>query len=164
MEPGYGMLCFSSRLFLPPCKSEGGRIELYCIFELSNPKAFMGTEELSELIFVYNADSGIKNALLDGAHKVLSPATYECKLCQLTHGAILEKKVWRNFREQHELPMKFLHKDEFRKEYSSKFGHRFDFPLVLGATHSGLEVVVNKEELSTLSDTEAFIAMLKARI
>jgi len=124
----------------------------------------MKVEELSELIFVYNADSGIKNALLDGAHKVLSPATYDCNLCQLTHGAFMEKKVWRTFRERYTLPMKFLHKDEFRKDYASKFGHRFDFPLVLGSTHSGLEVVINKEELNALSDTQELIALLEARI
>ncbi|MBT8320190.1 MAG: GTPase [Eudoraea sp.] len=124
----------------------------------------MDAEELEELIFVYNADSGLKNALLDGAHKVLSPATYDCNLCQLTHGAFMEKKVWRDFRERHTLPMKFLHKDEFSKEYASKFGYRFSFPLVLGTTHSGLEVVINKEELDALSDTEAFISMLEARI
>ena len=124
----------------------------------------MEAQALQELIFVYNADSGLKNAILDGAHKVLSPATYNCNLCQLTHGAFMEKKVWKEFRERHPIPMTFLHKDEFMKEYASKFGHKFDFPLVLGATQSGFEVVIGTEDLNGLSETEALITMLEARI
>lgn len=124
----------------------------------------MGTAELQKLIFVYNADSGLKNAILDGAHKVLSPATYECRLCQLTHGAFKEKKVWRDFREKHKLPMHFLHKDEFVKDYASKFGHKFTYPIVLGTTHGGLEVVLSAAELNGLSGTESLIALLEGRI
>ena len=40
------------------------------------------------LILVYNADSGFFNALADSAHKLLSPSTYDCRLCALTYGAI----------------------------------------------------------------------------
>ena len=124
----------------------------------------MSAEVLHELIFIYNADSGLKNAILDGAHKVLSPATYDCKLCQLTHGAFQEKKAWRDFRERHKLPMKFFHKDEFIKQYASKFGYKFSYPLILGATHAGLEVVISREELNELSETEALINLLEVRV
>jgi hypothetical protein len=39
-----------------------------------------------KLLFVYNADSGLAAALFDSAHKLLSPQTYACNLCALTHG------------------------------------------------------------------------------
>ena len=35
------------------------------------------------LVFVYNADSGVFNALADAAHKIFSPRTYACNLCAL---------------------------------------------------------------------------------
>ncbi|MCX2719160.1 GTPase [Lentiprolixibacter aurantiacus] len=124
----------------------------------------MGKEAIRELFFIYNADSGLKNAILDGAHKVLSPATYECNLCQLTHGAFFERKVWKDFRQRHEFPMRFLHKDEFVKGYASKFGHKFTYPIVLGGTNSGLEVVIGTGELNELSETEALIKLLEERI
>ena len=124
----------------------------------------MKAEVLQELIFIYNADSGLKNAIIDGAHKVLSPATYECNLCQLTHGAFQEKKIWKEFREHHTIPMSFMHKDEFIKEYASKFGHKFTYPLVLGATNSRLEVVINTEELNRIQETASLITMLETRI
>lgn len=123
----------------------------------------MESETLEELIFVYNADSGLKNALLDGAHKVISPATYDCSLCQLTHGAFRERKVWKDFRQKSDLSMQFLHKDDFQKAYASKFGYKFTFPLVLGSTQSGLQVVVSTKELNQLEDAAALIALLEAR-
>ncbi|WP_273567857.1 hypothetical protein [Maribacter halichondriae] len=53
---------------------------------------------MQKLIFIYNADSGFRNAIIDGAHKILSPNTYECNLCELTFGAFTENKVWAKFR------------------------------------------------------------------
>jgi len=40
---------------------------------------------MSKLIFVYNADSGLLNAMKDWAHKIVSPETYPCSLCALTY-------------------------------------------------------------------------------
>ncbi|NJM95354.1 MAG: GTPase, partial [Acaryochloridaceae cyanobacterium CSU_5_19] len=40
---------------------------------------------MDRLIFVYNANSGGINTALDIAHKLLSPSTYRCNLCRLTH-------------------------------------------------------------------------------
>ena len=73
-----------------------------------------------KLIFVYNATSGKLNALFDIAHKVINPETYECSLCALTHGAFSEKKVWSKFKENTDIEMTFLHKDEFERELSLK--------------------------------------------
>ncbi len=41
---------------------------------------------MNSLLFVYNADSGLVAGLFDSAHKLLSPSTYQCQLCTLTHG------------------------------------------------------------------------------
>jgi len=123
----------------------------------------MEKEVLKELIFVYNADSGLGNALLDGAHKILNPSTYTCSLCQLTHGALREREIWKKYRTASKTPMIFLHKDEFEKAYASKFGHAFSYPIVLGETSSGLEVVVRTEELNALPDPKTLIALLESR-
>ena len=119
-----------------------------------------------KLIFIYNADSGLVNSLLDGTHKILSPATYECSLCKLTHGALSEKKSWTKFTEQLKAEgksLQFLHKDEFRKVYRSKFGHKFTFPILLVEGVNGLEVLVNTTELDTLDSTEQLIALVERR-
>ncbi len=123
----------------------------------------MEKEILKKLIFIYNADSGLGNALLDGAHKILNPSTYSCSLCKLTHGPLRERDVWKKYRVSNETPMIFLHKDEFEKEYASKFGYAFTYPIVLGEASLGLEVVVRTEELNELPDAGTLIDLLNSR-
>ena len=64
-----------------------------------------------KLIFVYNADSGLMNTLMDIGHKAISPQTYECSLCGLTFGVLKEHKQWKQFRSESSIDMKFLHRD-----------------------------------------------------
>lgn len=118
---------------------------------------------IQKLLFIYNADSGLGNMLLDGAHKILSPDTYACSLCSLTYGAFSEKSEWKKFRTKSAIPMDFLHKDEFNEQYASKFGHKFTFPIVLAETRLGLEIVITTEELYSLAEAEGLIDMLGDR-
>ena len=117
-----------------------------------------------KLIFIYNANSGTVNAVLDSMHKVLSPSTYNCNLCDITFGLVGEKGVWRDFRDSFPLAMEFLHKDEFEKEYGSKFGHKFDYPIVLCAVEEELQVLVNTPELNLLKSAEELIALIEDRV
>lgn len=71
----------------------------------------------SGLVFVYNADRGFFNLMADISHKMLSPTTYPCNLCALTHGAFSMRKEWREFLAKIKPPLTFMHRDEFRKEF-----------------------------------------------
>ncbi len=113
-----------------------------------------------KLIFIYNANSGKMNAILDSAHKVFSPKTYNCSLCDITFGVLSENKLWKAFRDTSELKLDFLHKDEFLKNYKSKFSYKFTFPIVL--TES-LDVFIKTEELNTLTKAEDLIEMIEKR-
>lgn len=68
-----------------------------------------------KLVFIYNADSGVWNAIADSIHKFVNPDTYPCKLCGITHGYFGEKKQRHEFLEQLTLPVEFYHKDEIKK-------------------------------------------------
>ncbi|MBU2948972.1 GTPase [Zobellia uliginosa] len=120
--------------------------------------------EIQKLIFIYNADSGLKNSLLDSAHKILSPSTYDCNLCDITFGVFTENKVWKSFRENTNLEMEFLHKDEYKKQYASKFGNKFTFPIILAQTNNGLEVFVGTEEMNAIEDSEALVELIQERV
>ena len=121
-------------------------------------------EPITQLIFVYNANSGKGNAYLDAAHKILNPSASSCNLCTITYGVFTENKTWKAFRKEVRIPMEFLHLDEFRKQYASKFSQKFEFPIVLGVTSSGWEVVVNTSKLNELNSAEALIDILKKEI
>ena len=71
----------------------------------------------TKLIFVYNADSGLFNTVTDIAHKILSPKTYDCQLCAITHGIFSVRENWVSFLEELDAGCEFLHKDEFAKTY-----------------------------------------------
>ena len=69
------------------------------------------------LLFVYNADSGVLNMLMDWTHKIVSPSTYNCQLCALTYGNTGMRQQWRTFITNLRLESLFLHRDEFIKQY-----------------------------------------------
>lgn len=124
---------------------------------MKNNKTVSITEKL---LFIYNANAGKGNTLLDVAHKILSPKTYNCNLCDITFGVFTENKIWKKFREESSVEMVFLHKDEFAKAYASKFKHKFTFPIILVETSNGLEVLLGTEELKALKQPEDLIGIL----
>lgn len=75
----------------------------------------MGTESL---MFVYNADSGLFNLVTDIAHKIFSPKTYACQLCNITHGNLKMHDEWKTFIKALPLDCTFMHRDEFVASYS----------------------------------------------
>jgi len=119
--------------------------------------------KLEKLIFIYNADSGLRNQLIDGAHKILSPDTYACHLCDITYGAFTENKLWKEFRKGSDMTLEFLHRDEYARTYRSKFGHKFTFPIVLASVGDQLEVFIRTEELNALEDAHALIELISER-
>jgi hypothetical protein len=113
-----------------------------------------------ELLFVYNADSGAWNTALDMAHKVFSPKTYSCNLCQVTHGIFQEKKEWGTFVD--ELKAKgvsclFYHKDEFYKEYPDC---KDDLPAVF-LREEELTVQVTAEEMNQIHSLQEMIGVIR---
>ena len=112
-----------------------------------------------KLIFVYNANSGKLSAAFDIAHKIISPGTYQCNLCQLTHGAFKELDVWKKFREESVTEMVFYHKDEFEHQYDTKF----EYPVVLKEEDGELVEYITAEGINSLKDVEDLIAHLKSK-
>ena len=98
-----------------------------------------------KLIFVYNADSGLLNKLMDIGHKIISPETYSCNLCNLTFDNFSENKKWKEFRENSKIGMEFLHRDEFEEKYSIKI----PCPVILKGTNPP-EVALAKEKLEEM--------------
>jgi hypothetical protein len=55
--------------------------------------------------------------LFDSAHKLLSPTTYDCQICALTHGFAGPRAQWSAFLKTLDVPMEFIHRDEFRRRF-----------------------------------------------
>tara|TARA_R110001632_G_scaffold76141_8_gene172869 strand:- start:936 stop:1310 length:375 start_codon:yes stop_codon:yes gene_type:complete len=110
-----------------------------------------------KLIFVYNAQSGKMNALLDTAHKIVSPSTYSCDLCALTFGSFRESEIWKDFREKSKVPMEFYHKNEFEKAFASKWLAKYTYPVLLIQNENGLEVGVTAQGFAELETLESLM-------
>ncbi|MDF4223378.1 GTPase [Maribacter sp. M208] len=114
-----------------------------------------------KILFIYNANSDTGSKMLDFAHKIVSPTTYNCNLCSLTHGNFTEKKQWKTFRERllaEGYELEFFHKDEFQERYKSKFGHKYTYPIILVETDHELEVLVSAEKLNAMETVEELIS------
>lgn len=116
-----------------------------------------------ELIFVYNAGSGKINLALDIAHKILSPSTYPCKLCDLTFGVFTENEVWKKYRESSLIPMKFYHSDEFEELVGQQVASGFKLPVVLLNKNHDFQEYVTAEEMKSLPDASALIHLLESK-
>lgn len=119
---------------------------------------------MTKLLFIYNANSDKINGYLDALHKVVSPKTYSCNLCDITYGIFTENKAWKNFRKESAIDMEFLHKDEFNKTYASKFGSKFTFPLVLFVNKGELEVFISSDELNRLKNANELIKKINIQL
>ena len=109
-----------------------------------------------KLIFVYNANSGLMNTLIDIGHKAISPQTYQCNLCDLTFGLVKENKQWKQFREESDTEMEFLHRDEFEQKYA----RQFEYPIILKEENE-LSVVVSPTELNQIETLDELIERVK---
>jgi hypothetical protein len=112
------------------------------------------------LIFVYNADSGLLNAIKDGIEKITSPLNYQCRLCGLTYGFTTMKKEWKMFIETLQIPVKFLHRDEFNEKHGNKFG----LPAAFLEESDKLELLISKEEMNDTESLNELIHLVQSKL
>jgi hypothetical protein len=98
-----------------------------------------------DIIFVYNADSGLVNTLLDIGHKIVSPQTYSCNLCALTHSTFSMRDEWKQFVAHLGCQVEFLHRDELAKRYGLR---DVPLPAIFLKTATGLQPWIGQEEIN----------------
>ncbi len=114
-----------------------------------------------KIIFVYNANSGVANSILDIGHKLLSPKTYECNLCNLTFGVLTERDEWKKFRESFKDELEFLHKDEFEKKYKEIR----EYPIILRIDDSDkFDELISKDSLNKIKTITDLIDFLHVKV
>ncbi|HEX8474177.1 MAG TPA: hypothetical protein VF666_09105 [Pyrinomonadaceae bacterium] len=104
----------------------------------------------SALVFVYNADSGLFNAVADMAHKVLSPRTYRCNLCALTYSTFTMRQSWKRFLETLNRPIEFLHADELKTRYAIS---GVTLPAVFTKQRDRLQLLLTADSINACTTT-----------
>lgn len=109
------------------------------------------------LLFVYNADSGTFSTVKDYLHKLTDPDTYECRLCGLTYGNLGMKNEWKDFLDDLEIKVEFLHRDEFRESYPKV---PYELPAAFIKGRRGISLLISADEINssrTLQDLEDLV-------
>jgi hypothetical protein len=114
-----------------------------------------------KLVFTYNADSGIFSTVEDYFHKIIKPQTYQCKLCSLTYGNLGMKHEWKEFTEGLDIPVEFLHRDEFISKYPDK---KHEFPCAHIQRDSELISIIAKDEMNQMETLDELITAVKERL
>ena len=118
------------------------------------------SEENLELIFIYNANSGVVNELIDFAHKIVSPETYDCNLCVISYGAFSMKKKWSTYIETLPFKSTFTYKDKF-----SKNGYNnLKFPSVFIQSNEKLEEIISATEINEIKNLDQLIGLLNQKL
>ncbi|GGF07214.1 hypothetical protein [Hymenobacter cavernae] len=117
---------------------------------------------MSQLLFVYNAEAGAVNGLLDTLHKTLSPSTYACSLCRITYGAMSMRSEWKQFLQNLGLPTRFLHRKEFFREFSQ--WHHQPLPAAFLQNAAGeWQLLLSKEDFDQ-ADLPTLMQLVRDRL
>jgi hypothetical protein len=101
----------------------------------------------TKLVLAYNAKSGFFNGLSDSVHKIVSPSTYSCDLCAITHHSIGMRYPWKVFLEGLNMELEFVHTDEIEKY---PYLVKSKFPLIGVLSEGRFVELLCKEELSQM--------------
>ncbi len=112
-----------------------------------------------QLIFVYNADAGVLNALRDTIHKTLSPKTYECNLCVITYSTIRMHSAWSDFVKGLTPEPVFTYRSELQGEFPEA-----DLPVVFRQGRDGLSVFIEAHDLNKINSVDELVALVRQRI
>ena len=113
------------------------------------------------LIFVYNAESGLFNAVTDMAHKVFSPQTYQCNLCALTHSTFGMRKSWKQFLETLDRPLEFLHADELKRHYGIS---GVPLPAIFKKGGERLELLIDADSINACLTIDDLMRLIKDKL
>lgn len=111
---------------------------------------------MPRLILVYNADTGLIQALMHAVHKQIRPDTYPCSLCALTYGAVSMRGDWKAFWQALDAQVDFYHRDDFTRDFPAlgTGGEReVTLPTIL-ISEAGEEprVLLSNEELDAMAE------------
>lgn len=126
------------------------------------------TKARARLICVYNADSGLIEALRHAVHKQLRPKTYPCSLCALTYGAVSMRGDWKRYWRKLDADVIFHHRDDFTEafpELGTGGARQVALPVILISVY-GEEprVLIGREELDALADVNDLMDRLGAAL
>ena len=119
--------------------------------------------KIQKLIFVYNEDANPVSMAINFVHRIVSPHTYDCNLCDLTYGYLTMKKDWKDYIGGLPVPSEFYLRSRFLKRYPNLEGARF--PAVFSMTSAGaIENFLSADDVNAANSLDDLKALVAARL
>jgi hypothetical protein len=116
-----------------------------------------------KLHFVYNVDATPVALLLDFVHRILDPATYPCRLCDLTYGRFIKKASWSRFVAELPVDARFHLRAGFRRAFPDQALERL--PAVFVERRSGeTRLLISAKEVAGVRDLETLQTLVGHRV
>lgn len=113
------------------------------------------------LVFIYNANSGILPKMKDYGHKEGEDEPGGCNLYAVTHSPIGMKKEWRRFINELGITVRFLSRNEF----SSEFGSGSEtFPIAFIQAGKDLTPFITTDEINRCAHLDDLISFVQQRL
>ena len=112
-----------------------------------------------ELIFIYNAKSGIANAFIDWGHKIISPETYDCNLCSITYNNFGKEKKWSDFLKKINIQSRFYYIDHLKD--LTFVNDDTKLPCIFIKQDNEFKLIIDSKELNTFVSVDQLITRLK---
>ena len=116
---------------------------------------------MKEIIFIYNAQSGLTQGAIDWAHKLVSPQTYNCSLCNLTYGNLGKYDQWSKFLKSLNLEKTFIYQDQLN---DLKFYNQESLPCIFFQNENQYSQLITSEQLNLCSNLENLIKLIENKI
>lgn len=113
------------------------------------------------LIFVYNVDKGSLSDVKDHMYSGATAKIPSCNLCSLISSPVGMKKGWKRFIADLGIPVRYVFRDEFAKEFGLP---KFNPPGVFIQMGGSLILVAGAEEINRCESTDDLIELVKQRI
>ena len=143
------------------------KIPILILFFLVFTNTTNGAEKINivenkpELYFVYNANSGFINGLIDYTHKIVSPETYTCNLCALTYNNLGILNVWEQFIEKLEFPVYFEYRDTIDELLPGI--NNVTTPFVALKREAEMSILISAQEINNLKSIHEFIELVSEK-
>lgn len=119
------------------------------------------TDALPTIVFVYNAESGMLNKLRDAVHKTFSPATYPCKLCDVTYSPVRMRSRWKRFVRELPCNVEFSYTDLIEQAVP---GIELDYPCACLRTVDGLYPWLSADQINACDTLDELIELVDSAL
>ena len=110
---------------------------------------------IEEIVFIYNAKSGLFNAFLDFSHKIISPKTYECKLCAITYNNLGKEKKWKAYLKSLDFKKTFYYTDNLSS--INYINADTKMPCIFLKRKNKYQLIIDSNELNTFKNVDVLI-------